>query len=61
MCQSSAGRLTDKMILQDRATSNISQPAQDQEVLMERLNCLILLMSVIFVLLCIILSVCFIL
>ena len=49
------------MILQDPATTNISQPGQDQQVLMEKLNLVILLMSVIFVLLCIILSVCFIL
>ena len=58
-CQSSVGRLTDNMILQDRAATNISLPAEDHQVLMEKINFLILLMSVIFALLCIILSVCF--
>ena len=49
------------MILQDTLTTNISHPAEDQQVLVEKINCLILLMSVIFLLLCLLLSVCFIL
>ena len=61
LCQSAAGRLTANMILQDTHTTNISHPAEDQQVLVEKINCLILLMSVIFLLLCLLLSVCFIL
>ena len=50
------------MILQDTAATTASSgPGEDQQVLLERINCLILLMAVIFVLLCLVLSVCFIL
>merc|ERR1711997_1033485 len=58
MGESTAGRLTDKMILPDTPTTTTEE---DQQVVLEKINCLILLMSLIFLLLCLLLSVCFIL